>query len=613
MESSSHQTVQSEKTSQTCFLRDTDLALEPRYYQCPACVKILKREKKLRDSAVTNDEDGHAVDQIDHGTSRSRYVAARNLEVERKMVKVIREELKKDPPNLVANFEQSLARWRNSSEYRDHSKIESGSLIERAKQEEEHLGGLLRKIVDHYRKSNSSSEKRRGSDAPNALPSPYDLKRDVKVQIIRMQQSASERQISNFHGKEGLMIGDDIEIDDQIYKVFVRDQDSADQIECGRSDDDGDASCYASESCDDTKSDSDENNLATGDAASGATRSNTTRRAVGTAGSETLTKHATLKQGATSGNPPADQDVTDYTLPKGLCWVHIPYNNMHMPYLHWETDRNRSRMVEVIDTKRDIHEANARERKRERKEKRQTTLRERLNRERQDLPEKPCLPQIIHNRGAHYRLPQQVWDPHSVVPRGIEDKDVMWQKHKHSREEKWGNNPAKGAEPDPVRPTTTNSTQIEASRRTDKDSAFGESENGYLESSTILFPRIDSYRRLRPVHPLAQLLIDTARLYEEMMAFRDRQVYAKYLFHEDHLHPRRSLDQAYFWRLRSTRRRDRDQVLYRYTSPEFLHSFQVPPNKKEVKKRVKPLMDRETISNHPDCESCENYARNMTG
>lgn len=96
------------------------------------------------------------------------------------------------------------------------------------------------------------------------------------------------------------------------------------------------------------------------------------------------------------------------------------------------------------------------------------------------------------------------------------------------------------------------------------------------ESSVMRGPRMGPGRRLRPSHPLGQLLIDAARLFEAMAAFQDNKVMEKYLFADPPLHPRRSLDQAYFWNLRSTCRRDRDQVVYRYTSPRFHHSFHVP-------------------------------------
>ncbi|KAI2627729.1 hypothetical protein GGR54DRAFT_652540 [Hypoxylon sp. NC1633] len=65
---------------------------------------------------------------------------------------------------------------------------------------------------------------------------------------------------------------------------------------------------------------------------------------------------------------------------------------------------------------------------------------------------------------------------------------------------------------------------------------------------------------------LGQLLLDAARLYEGMSNYRDKRLLRDYLFTDPPLHPRRTLDQAYRWKLKSTSVRDRDQVVYRSTS-----------------------------------------------
>jgi hypothetical protein len=102
------------------------------------------------------------------------------------------------------------------------------------------------------------------------------------------------------------------------------------------------------------------------------------------------------------------------------------------------------------------------------------------------------------------------------------------------------------------------------------------------KNHTLLGLNIEKSRRLRPAKPLGQCLIDAARLSEAMAAFRDHQVLNTYLFKERlHLHPRRSLDQAYIWKLKTTHRRDRDQVVYRYSRPDFSsHRIQVLPDHK---------------------------------
>lgn len=82
-------------------------------------------------------------------------------------------------------------------------------------------------------------------------------------------------------------------------------------------------------------------------------------------------------------------------------------------------------------------------------------------------------------------------------------------------------------------------------------------------------------------HKLGQVLIDAARLYEAMSCFRDKCLIKKYLHHDPPLHPRRTLDQAYYCTLKSTKWRDRDQVVYRGTraNPSLLHSID-PETKK---------------------------------
>jgi len=53
----------------------------------------------------------------------------------------------------------------------------------------------------------------------------------------------------------------------------------------------------------------------------------------------------------------------------------------------------------------------------------------------------------------------------------------------------------------------------------------------------------------------------------------DESLINKYLMASPPLHPRRTLDQSYYWTLKDTRKRDRDQTVYRETAPNplFLH------------------------------------------
>lgn len=106
-----------------------------------------------------------------------------------------------------------------------------------------------------------------------------------------------------------------------------------------------------------------------------------------------------------------------------------------------------------------------------------------------------------------------------------------------------------------------------------------------FQKETTIFKGIDvdEYGRLQPVNPLAKILVRAAQLYEEMMTYPDQRIMEEYLFNHPPLHPRRTLDQAYFWRLRNTRLRDRDQVVYRYTNAEHAHRFLPQPPSRDVK------------------------------
>lgn len=97
-------------------------------------------------------------------------------------------------------------------------------------------------------------------------------------------------------------------------------------------------------------------------------------------------------------------------------------------------------------------------------------------------------------------------------------------------------------------------------------------------------PNSDPNARLLVESPLGQYFLDAARLHQAMSTYRDQQMLEKYLFKDPPLHPRRTLDQSYYWTLNTTRERDRDQVVYRGTSTnlETSHRLLEPPHVKET-------------------------------
>jgi hypothetical protein len=91
---------------------------------------------------------------------------------------------------------------------------------------------------------------------------------------------------------------------------------------------------------------------------------------------------------------------------------------------------------------------------------------------------------------------------------------------------------------------------------------------------------------------LGALLKSAAGLAEAMSAHVEEQLMIRYLHAQPPLHPRRTLDQSYYGALKSTRARDRDQVVYRGTMPAAheCDGTEVCPTCKEDVKKVPRLV-----------------------
>ena len=68
---------------------------------------------------------------------------------------------------------------------------------------------------------------------------------------------------------------------------------------------------------------------------------------------------------------------------------------------------------------------------------------------------------------------------------------------------------------------------------------------------------------------LARMLFHAAKLAEAMNSHSDERLISEYLHEDPALHPRRTLDQSYYGALFPTQTRDRDQVVYRATAPQY--------------------------------------------
>ncbi len=253
-----------------------------------------------------------------------------------------------------------------------------------------------------------------------------------------------------------------------------------------------------------------------------------------------------------------------------------------MPFLHWETDRMRSMMTEGIEEQADKAERKGRIRTRDdRKNRIESRKPQDVN-----LRLRPSeLPPLEDHTDPDYYVDRVDSD---AIPRTIED--VLWSM---VRDRKYTIRPTVTAAA--AQTTVLSAADSQGSRRTNRRDP---KEKVKLKPTHIFFgvPR-DAKGRLSPIHPLAQYLIDAARLFEAMATFRDRRILEDYLFRNPPLHPRRTLDQAYFWRLRTTRRRDKDQVVFRFTRADLAHKLR---RKQDVKRQLK---SEEVDQNTPQLRS----------
>ncbi len=228
-----------------------------------------------------------------------------------------------------------------------------------------------------------------------------------------------------------------------------------------------------------------------------------------------------------------------------------------MPYVHWDTDRKREKMARLTQEETERHRVNkfhAIEEARKKRKKGRKGL---------DLIER-----TIKHRDAK---------PSPAVQKIMEYVETL----RHG-----GKGYAGALEFTDLAVHAMNST------REDKNRKKGSSENNNSccgEKTEEAIIRFDSRGRAIVSNPLGQLLIDAARLYEAMSVFRDEQLLKKYLHHNPPLHTRRTLDQSYYWILKSTKARDRDQVVYRGTRmvPDFSHTLQQVQEAQEEVSRLK--------------------------
>jgi hypothetical protein len=181
-----------------------------------------------------------------------------------------------------------------------------------------------------------------------------------------------------------------------------------------------------------------------------------------------------------------------------------------MPYLHWDTDRKRDKFDEIMRNITELH-------KKEEEEKAWKKSHPGLN---SSVANAPLVPSAQPNGHSTEKRPPK----HRMISSATE---AIHAEFKHEVAE----NP---------------------------NSKFSKSK---IKEKLLPGP-------LAPKNPLGKLLHRAFLLFEAMDNYQEEQLLKGCLHHDPPFHPRRTLDQSYYWTLKTTKKRDRDQVVYRSTAPK---------------------------------------------
>jgi hypothetical protein len=244
---------------------------------------------------------------------------------------------------------------------------------------------------------------------------------------------------------------------------------------------------------------------------------------------------------------------------------------MQMPYLHWETDRKRNAFSDFLEKATIKHKTDKRNHEQGLRNQRHN-FRRQIARIMAESASKAIVPEKIHKRSQ----PEQTGMMSGIAAMAKSSLDILGLKHKSP--------PQKG----PIGQERT------ATMRTVVESMGFAKEGLEVKHGRVITKSL-----------LGQYLIDAARLYEAMSNYRDKKLVEKYLHLDPPLHPRRTLDQAYYWTLNTTKSRDRDQVVYRGTRAPVsqLHQF-------DLKNQCWPKHDELRIEGA--CDTCRANIRRVS-
>jgi hypothetical protein len=210
-----------------------------------------------------------------------------------------------------------------------------------------------------------------------------------------------------------------------------------------------------------------------------------------------------------------------------------------MPYLHWETDRRRSKFDEIIRNTTEEHRA--KEDKKLAKERSKSAAAAGITAENQNVTSNSVVSQ-------------------PPAPK----KHSLWPFGKREKEE------------DPFEKLQTNESVPRSFRLMHTFTDVVDAQVKAVKERPLAKIKAEKEKGLRTMMPctvLGRILFRAAILSEAMEYHYDQELLRDNLHKTPPLHPRRTLDQSYYWTLKTTKKRDRDQVVYRGTAPqrEFMH------------------------------------------
>ncbi|KAI7779467.1 hypothetical protein LA080_000847 [Diaporthe eres] len=220
------------------------------------------------------------------------------------------------------------------------------------------------------------------------------------------------------------------------------------------------------------------------------------------------------------------------------CALTLIHHHNQMPYMHWETSRNQQRFSQIIENIVDTKSRKDKQRQEQAREDRQA--------QRQILT-RPKRPTPSDSRSCWDRIRERFRDSKEASAENPNAEAALITYGNKTPQSQFG----------PLRSMTGVLKAEEVRKRLNLSGRFPRvDKHGRLDLDAWLKEQRRAQQRPRfnqtkkdtePRPKLGQYLRDSARLFEGMTSYRDRKLLETYLMQDPPMHPRHTLDQAYYW------------------------------------------------------------------